>query len=256
MKKIIILSIIMCMPVFLFSQGANWYMNDVEKALLDAKNSNKMIFVDVYTEWCSWCKKLDRETFVHNDFLKIAPNFILLKVDADRLPWFKGKYNIRAYPTLLFLDKNGVLIQKILGFKMVKDLLPVMEKMLQLHSQRGLEWFENSENALKKATEIDTVVFTDVFTENCSWCEKLVKETFTDPGFIEIASRIVLLKINAKVDYDFCSKYRVRAYPTLLFLDKKGNELERIKGFVTADELIPVIQDVLEKILKCSFSIK
>ena len=245
----------MCIPVFLFSQGANWYKNQVEKAFLKAKNSNKLLFVDVYTEWCSWCKKLDRETFVHADFINIAPNFVLLKVDADRLPWFKAKYDVTAYPTMLFINKDGVLLKRVLGFKPARNLVPIMRNMLQLHSkQRALKWHEKSQDALDEAKIKETVVFTDVFTEDCSWCDKLEKETFTDPKFIEIAEKLALLKINAKVDYDFCAKYRVRAYPTMLFLDKAGIELERIKGFRPADVLIPIIKKVLEKSLKCSFT--
>lgn len=45
----------------------------------------KMVFVDIYTSWCGWCKKLDKTTFVDPAAVKyINENYYAVKFDAEK----------------------------------------------------------------------------------------------------------------------------------------------------------------------------
>jgi len=115
-------------------QWRTW--EEVEK--LQQKEPRK-IFVDVYTTWCGWCKKMDKATFQQDHIAKyINENFYAIKFDAEYKPdiKFNGKtyklvksgkrsYNQLAveitrgnlsFPTVVFLDENNTLIQPIPGF--------------------------------------------------------------------------------------------------------------------------------------------
>jgi thiol:disulfide interchange protein len=55
-----------------------------EKALSDAKTQNKLVLVDVYTDWCGWCKKLDRDVYPSAEVQKeLKTYFTATKIDAE-----------------------------------------------------------------------------------------------------------------------------------------------------------------------------
>ncbi|MFK7971158.1 MAG: thioredoxin family protein [Bacteroidia bacterium] len=117
MSRIIILSIsfLFCLPSF---GQINFYEGSVSEIMAMAKEENRPIFVDVYTTWCGPCKWLSKNHFqdteVGNFFNK---NYLGFKIDAEKGEGvdFAKKYNVRAYPTLLFIDGDGNLLHKAVG---------------------------------------------------------------------------------------------------------------------------------------------
>jgi len=84
--------------------------------LAQAKAANKFVFVDFYTTWCLPCRIMEEEVFTDKDLAGfINKHFISYRVDAE-----KGNgvnlatiFDIKAYPTLLFLDADGqVLVRR------------------------------------------------------------------------------------------------------------------------------------------------
>lgn len=197
---------------------------------------------------------MDKETFSDPKFQEIATRFILLKVDGDKEIDFRTKYQVKAYPTMLFLRGNGEEVKRIKGFLTASELVPIMENVSQPAAMTALSWHTNINDAFTQATNTNRLVFVDVYTDDCSWCKKLENETFPNPDFIEVAQLYVLLKVNANKEYDFCTKYKVRAYPTMLFLKSDQSELSRIKGFLTAEELVPTMKKILEDNGQFSFA--
>ena len=86
--------------------------------LQKAKEEDRVIFVDIYTDWCLPCKMMDQDVFSHQgtaDYLN--DNFLNIKVNAEigvGLNW-TFEYPIQGYPTLLFLDKDGNILTSKLG---------------------------------------------------------------------------------------------------------------------------------------------
>lgn len=107
----------------------SWRYN-LSDALKAAKKEQKPIMVDFYTDWCGWCKKLDKDTYGDSRVQKLAGQFICVKVDGDRNADLVGKYNIRGYPTILFLDSNGNIAQRIPGYVGPADFLKTMNAVL------------------------------------------------------------------------------------------------------------------------------
>jgi len=104
---------------------------DLSGALKAAKKEQKPIMIDFYTDWCGWCKKLDRDTYSDSRVQKLAGQFICVKVDGDRNADSIGKYNIRGYPTILFLDSNGNIVQQIPGYVGPADFSKTMNAILE-----------------------------------------------------------------------------------------------------------------------------
>ena len=87
--------------------------------LARAKSENKLIFVDIYTTWCGPCKMLDRQVFTDKDVAATYNTcFINYKIDAERGEGITlaRQYSVQAYPTALFIDAEGELVDSWVGF--------------------------------------------------------------------------------------------------------------------------------------------
>jgi len=134
------------------AQEINWLTWDEAQAR-NAKEPKKFI-VDVYTQWCGWCKKMDKATFEEPEISKyINENYYPVKFDAETKEdiTFNNKvfkyvrsgssgYNELAieitfgkltYPTIVFLDENMNVIQPIPGYKDPMSLDKIMKYFAQ-----------------------------------------------------------------------------------------------------------------------------
>jgi thiol:disulfide interchange protein len=82
----------------------------LSEALARAEKENKMVFIDFYTSWCLPCKLMDEDVFTDQAFGDyMNQHFISIKVNAEvgNGPNLAALYEVKAYPTLLFVDLNG-----------------------------------------------------------------------------------------------------------------------------------------------------
>ena len=110
--------------VFLFSifglkaQGINFEHGSVSEILEIAKKENKIVFVDCLTDWCGPCKWMSANTFTDPEVGEFFnENFVNYKLDMEKGEGieFAKKYNVRAYPTLLFINGDGELVHIGIG---------------------------------------------------------------------------------------------------------------------------------------------
>ncbi len=101
----------------------NWN-TDLNSALSEAKATNKPLFIDFYATWCSYCKKLDENTFSDNRVQqKLNSKYVLVKIDTDKNKDITSKYKIYGFPTMVLLDPNGNEIKRIEGYVDADTLL-------------------------------------------------------------------------------------------------------------------------------------
>lgn len=100
-----------------FNASAHIRFEDLtlEEAITKANTENKSIFVDAYATWCAPCKIMDKVFQEKNVGDYFNENFINIKIDMEGP---MGKYMLREYgviwlPTLLVLDQNGMIVNKI-----------------------------------------------------------------------------------------------------------------------------------------------
>lgn len=141
-KKILLFTFSLLMMVSFSMAQENgpvkWY--SFSEAVELNKENPKKIFVDVYTDWCGWCKKMDKATFANEviaDYMNT--NFYPVKLDAERTDTvdFKGYTFVNenpdgrrsshqlaqallngrmSYPSYVFLNEENEVITVVPGF--------------------------------------------------------------------------------------------------------------------------------------------
>lgn len=151
MKYIIILSIVLQATLLPAQEEAKEEINwiTIEEAYALSQQNPKKIIVDIYTDWCGWCKRMDATTYSNPVIVKyINENYYAVKFDAEQKEdvtimgtTFKfvgegrrGYHELAAallqgkmsYPTTVFLDDNFQMIQPIPGYLEAKDIEPIL----------------------------------------------------------------------------------------------------------------------------------
>lgn len=100
------------------AQGVH-FVSDFDEALKQAKQENKLVFVDFYTSWCGPCKYLSKKVFTQEIVGSyFNSHFVNCKIQCDDNAEGKGlgeKYDIQAYPTLMLIDANGEIVHSMAG---------------------------------------------------------------------------------------------------------------------------------------------
>ena len=108
-----------------------------------------------------------------------------------------------------------------------------------VRSRSHLVWFDGSfQAALTEAAERDTVVMVEFYTDWCNWCRRLESDTLTNPEVRAELAKLVALKLDAeKSGAEMAARYGIDSYPTMIFFDARGNEMERILGYLPPDKV-------------------
>lgn len=106
--------------------GIQFIEEDWNKALKEAKEQHKLIFLDAYASWCGPCKLLKRNTFPDKnagDFFN--KNFVNVAVDMEKGygPTLLQQYAINAFPTLIIADASGNMVAYTRGYINSRQLI-------------------------------------------------------------------------------------------------------------------------------------
>ena len=95
-----------------------------EEALKRAKQEEKFVFIDFYATWCAPCLRLDRLTWSNPKVAAwLSEETVPLKIDAEIETALARRYEVGAYPTLLFIKPDGEIQGWMVGFKDPSDFL-------------------------------------------------------------------------------------------------------------------------------------
>lgn len=171
--SVFIITVFICFSAFAQKQADNkaasikWY--SFEEALqLNKQFPKKKLFVDVYTDWCGWCKKMDATTFSNPVIIAyMNANFYAVKLNAERKDSLiiddklfvnpnptanRSTHQIAemllnnrmSYPSYVFMDEMGRPITIVPGYMDATAFEPI------LHYFGDNEYFKKAWEAYQK----------------------------------------------------------------------------------------------------------
>jgi len=102
------------------------WVKDFGAAVKQAKADGKVIMVDCWTDWCTWCKVLDRTTLSDKKVIEASRRFVNVKVNGDKSREFVQHYRVTGYPVILFLDGDGKEVYRVMGMRQPELFAPIM----------------------------------------------------------------------------------------------------------------------------------
>ncbi|MBB3699360.1 thioredoxin fold domain-containing protein [Flammeovirga yaeyamensis] len=115
---------------------------------------------------------------------------------------------------------------------------------------QGVEFFEGTfAEAKAEAKKQNKYIFLDAYTTWCGPCKMLKKKVFPEKIVGDVMNEHF---INIAIDMEkgegieLAKTYQVKAYPTLLFFDADGNEIDRLVGALPAEEFVEAIKETLK----------
>lgn len=126
-------------------QGIKWM--SFEQAVALNQKAPKKIFIDVYTHWCGWCKRMDATTFLDSSVVNyMNEKYYAVKLDAetkDSIRFFDQTFRYKpenkanelaisllngqmSYPSFVFMDEKFALLSPLAGYQQPDQLMRVM----------------------------------------------------------------------------------------------------------------------------------
>ncbi len=113
--------------------GIFFHQGTWDEALQMAREEGKPIFLDISASWCGPCKRLKANTFTDPEVGKLFnAGFINVVVDGEKGEGvhLARKYEIRGYPSLIFVDSDGQLIAQATGYRTPEQLIGMGRQVL------------------------------------------------------------------------------------------------------------------------------
>lgn len=132
------------------SNKINWMT--FEEAVKLNETAPKKIFIDVYTDWCGWCTKMDQTTFVNPSVVEyMNENYYAVKFDAEQNKSIefmgytftnpnsngprKGTHQLAqallqgkmSYPSYVFMNEKNQVLTVVPGYAEAQEFLPILK---------------------------------------------------------------------------------------------------------------------------------
>ena len=117
-----------------------------EKGVAEAKRTDKKMIVDVYTDWCSWCKRMDADTYSDAGVASyLQEKYVLVRLNAEAKTKqnyngkqyteqeLAGEFGVSGYPTTLFFKPDGTGITAVPGYADAAQFKTILSYIAEDH---------------------------------------------------------------------------------------------------------------------------
>ncbi len=107
-------------------------------------------------------------------------------------------------------------------------------------------WEGWSDGLFKRAAEQKKLVLLDLEARWCHWCHVMDEETYSNQAVAEILNKsFILVRVDQDSRPDLSARYRDYGWPATIIFNSKGEEVEKLSGFQSPDEFIPVLKGAI-----------
>ena len=119
------------------------------------------------------------------------------------------------------------------------------------NSYAEIKWEKDLDTAMKKAKIKNIPIMIDVYTDWCTWCKELDKNTYSDKNVINMSKKMISIKLNPETSEDgakIAQRYGVQGFPTILFINADGIILENVGGYVEGKKFVSYMENAIKKL--------
>ncbi|MBI1936802.1 MAG: protein-disulfide reductase DsbD [Ignavibacteriales bacterium] len=160
-------------------------------------------------------------------------------------------FGIITASILLLVDKTA---NNIKGFRIFKTVFSFIVLAVSIYSlipakEISPDWKIFNEAKYAKSLNNNEAMVIDFYADWCIPCKELDALTFSDTRVVEESKKFTLYKVDmtqtlSEENEKLRNKFNIVGMPTVLLIDSKGNEIERLTGFVNADDFLKMMKDV------------
>jgi len=134
-----------------------------DEGLKEAHDRKVPVLVDVYTDWCGWCKRMDRDVYAQpevRDYLNRKFVTVRLNAEAGDAAHYQDEdytarslashFGITGYPTTIFLRSSGDHLINAPGYIPADRFLSVLRYIGDGYMDRGVTWEQFKQQGGKK----------------------------------------------------------------------------------------------------------
>jgi thiol:disulfide interchange protein DsbD len=169
--------------------------------------------------------------------------------------------NIQGYPLPVFMILAAIyltlfdnLANRIKGFRIFKIVFSVLLVVVAVYAlipsnKKSIGWQHYKPEIVSVSLSGSKGMIIDFYADWCIPCKELDANTFSDERVITIANDFVTIKADMTKSLSpdvetLRNKYNIVGVPTVLIINDKGKEVQRLTGFVNADEFIKLLKSV------------
>lgn len=125
------------------TESVKW--TSYNEGMLAAENEGKKIFLSFYADWCTFCAKMDKETFKEPAIAAyLNQHFISIRVDTEKEADIARKHFVRGLPMTWFMEPDGEKISSLPGYIPPEMFIQIL-KFIESDSYKGMTFKEYAE---------------------------------------------------------------------------------------------------------------
>ena len=115
MRITLVAAALLAVVSFAYGQedGLSYFKKDFTEAQKDAAKAEKPLYIHFTTDWCGWCRKIERDIYASDEGKKILADYVPVSLDCTKEGFnskFMAKYGLSGYPTLLIVTADGAVL--------------------------------------------------------------------------------------------------------------------------------------------------
>lgn len=144
------------------AQEIEWLKLNEAQQLNNKTKTEKWTIIDMYTPWCGPCRMMEKSTFTDSSVIVLMDHFHAVKFNAEGPDdvTYNGKvysnpnydvtkgngrnyahqltshFRITGYPTLILLDREGEIVERIVGYQTPERMIDILERIIKTQSEQ------------------------------------------------------------------------------------------------------------------------
>jgi thioredoxin-related protein len=156
LSLLVVTTILALLPVshnYSNKKGVNWLTFEQASKLSEGKP--KKMLIDVYTDWCGWCKRMDKTTYEDPGVIDYVNKYyyaVKLNAESSKTISYNGKsmteqmlagqvFGVTGYPCTVYLDEKQKVLFPVPGYLDVANFTKVNKYIGENYHQK-MSWEE------------------------------------------------------------------------------------------------------------------